>query len=121
MVMGMSSQIGDTTPTPDDSSSLLLECDLAIYRKSVPGQEFDLSVFRNPPAHYRGAPLWSWNNELHEEQLLRQIECMRDMGMGGFHIHSRTGLDTEYLGFEFMEMVQKCVLKGKEEGMLTWL
>lgn len=46
---------------------------------------------------------------------------MRDMGMGGFHIHSRTGLDTEYLGSEFMEMVQKCVLKAKEEGMLTWL
>ena len=27
------------------------------------------------------------------------------MGMGGAHIHSRTGMDLPYLGKEFMEMV----------------
>jgi hypothetical protein len=28
------------------------------------------------------------------------------MGLGGFHIHVRVGLDTEYMGEEFMDNVK---------------
>jgi hypothetical protein len=83
--------------------------------------ELDLTLFHHPTAEYRGAPFWSWNTRLDKEQLLRQIEVFKIMGMGGFHIHSRTGLATEYLGQMFMDMVKACLQKGQEEGMLTWL
>jgi hypothetical protein len=43
------------------------------------------------------------------------------MGFGGFHMHSRVGLDTEYLGEEYMDIVKKCVERAKEKGMLAWL
>jgi len=78
-------------------------------------------AFQSPGSLYRGAPLWSWNNRLDGDQLRRQIDCLKAMGMGGFHIHARTGLDTEYLGREFFERVKECRLYASEKGMLTWL
>jgi len=49
----------------------------------------------HPPSSYRGTPFWAWNNRLDKAQLLRQIEVFKQMGLGGFHIHARTGLATE--------------------------
>jgi hypothetical protein len=43
------------------------------------------------------------------------------MGMGGFHIHVRVGLDAEYLGDEFMDHVRVCVEYAKTKGMLACL
>lgn len=78
-------------------------------------------LFANPGAEYRGTPFWSWNTKLDETQLLEQIETFQQMGLGGFHIHVRTGLDTEYLGPEFMRIVKSCVDRAEEKGMLAWL
>lgn len=79
------------------------------------------STFKNPPEEFRGAPLWSWNCKLEKEELLRQIDVYKKMGIGGFHIHCRTGLNTPYLGEEFMECVKASVDKAKTEGMKAWL
>ena len=79
------------------------------------------SAFDNPPSLFRAAPFWSWNNRLDPDQLCRQIDVFKTMGMGGFHMHPRTGLDTEYLGPDYMLAVQRCVDKAKQEGMLAWL
>jgi hypothetical protein len=81
----------------------------------------DPQLFQNPTAEYRGTPFWSWNSKLDRDQLIRQIDVLKAMGMGGFHIHARTGLATEYLGNEFMDMVRACVEKAKQEQMLAWL
>ena len=78
-------------------------------------------LFQNPPAQYRGAPFWSWNCRLDSKVLPEQIDAFKAMGFGGFHIHSRIGLDTEYLGEEFMECVKRSNEYGKQLGMLTWL
>jgi hypothetical protein len=83
--------------------------------------ELGEGLFRNPPAEYRGTPFWSWNNKLDLPQLLRQIEVFRAMGFGGVHIHSRTGLDTEYLGDEWMRAVVACTERAAELSMLSWL
>lgn len=83
--------------------------------------KLDETLFQNPTSEYRGAPFWAWNEKLNKEKLLRQIEYMKEMGFGGFHIHSRTGMATEYLGDEFMATVKSCLEKGKQEDMLTWL
>ena len=91
-----------------------------LYPKS---RESKLSkeLFKNPTSEYRGTPFWSWNCELDKAELLRQIDCLKEMGFGGFHIHSRPGMTTEYLGDEFMELVKACSDKADKEGMLTWL
>lgn len=83
--------------------------------------DLDPLLFRDPPAAFRGAPLWSWNCALDRDRLLRQIEVLRAMGLGGFHIHVRTGLATPYLGAEFMDHVRACVERAAALGMRAWL
>jgi len=79
------------------------------------------SLFKNPSSEFRGAPFWSWNCKLEKEELMRQLDVYQEMGIGGFHIHCRTGLDTPYLGEEFMDMVKVSVEKAKTDDMKVWL
>lgn len=89
------------------------------YPKSA--EAFNHELFQNPSAEYRGCPFWSWNDKLDRKRLLDQIDDFKTMGMGGFHIHSRVGLDTEYLGEEFMDLVRECVDKAEREHLLACL
>lgn len=84
-------------------------------------KRLDMNLFKNPTAEYRGAPFWSWNTKLDKESLLMHIEAFEKMGLGGFNMHARVGLATEYLGKEFMEMVKFCTEKAKEKGLYAWL
>jgi hypothetical protein len=77
--------------------------------------------FLNPPLPLRGAPFWSWNDELKVEELVRQLRDMKAHGMGGFFMHSREGLETEYMGPEWLECVRETVRAAAEEGMGAWL
>ena len=58
-------------------------------------KNLDPALFQNPTAEYRGAPFWAWNSKLEKEELLWQIELLKKMGFGGFHMHARSGLATE--------------------------
>ena len=53
-------------------------------------------------AAYRPIPFWSWNDALKPERLRRQIDEMAASGMGGFFMHARGGLETEYMGEDWM-------------------
>jgi len=79
------------------------------------------ALFQNPGSRYRGTPFWSWNGDLNRERLFDQIEEFRRMGLGGFHMHPRTGLSTEYLGKEYLDLIKACTERAKERGMLAWL
>lgn len=80
-----------------------------------------IDKFSNPPAEFRGAPFWAWNCKLDKQTLLKQIDYFKEMGMGGFTMHCRVGLDTEYLGEEFMDIVKACVTKAKALKMKAYL
>ncbi len=82
--------------------------------------KFD-DLFASPGALYRDTPFWAWNCKLEPEELKRQIRIFKQMGMGGFHMHARTGLDTPYLSPEFMNCVKECVRTAKDLDMLAWL
>ena len=69
----------------------------------------------------RGKPFWSWNGKLDREEVLRQVHVMKAMGMGGFFIHSRTGLQTEYLGEEWMELCRLAAEEGARLDMQVFL
>lgn len=91
-----------------------------LYKKNS-AKTLSPELFQNPTAEYRCTPFWAWNGPLDKDQLCRQIEYMKQMGMGGFHMHPRTGLDTEYLSDEFMDAVKVCCDKAEAEEMLAWL
>ena len=69
----------------------------------------------------RGKPFWSWNGQLEKSELLRQVDVVKEMGMGGAFMHSRTGLKNEYLGHEWFELINSCAQKCKEEDLEGWL
>ena len=77
--------------------------------------------FRNPGPAYRAKPFWAWNGRLDKEELLRQIDCIAEMGFGGFFMHSRTGLGTPYLSDEWFDLINACADKGKALGLEAWL
>jgi hypothetical protein len=77
--------------------------------------------FADPGPAYRGKPFWCWNGELDRDELLRQIHVIGDMGWGGFFMHSRTGLATEYLGDEWFELINACADEGEALGLEAWL
>ncbi|MBR6767066.1 MAG: hypothetical protein IKM02_03860 [Clostridia bacterium] len=78
-------------------------------------------LFKAPGSEYRGAPFWAWNCELEKDELLWQLEVMKKMGLGGAHMHVRTGMATPYLSDEHMDLVKACVDKCRDEKMLAWL
>ena len=66
---------------------------------------------------YRCIPFWSWNDELDEQGLVDQVEWMNDNGVGGFFMHARGGLKTEYLGEKWFSCIKACSEKAEELGM----
>lgn len=78
-------------------------------------------LFVNPGAQYRGKPFWSWNGELRETELKRQVGVMKEMGLGGYFMHSRAGLITEYLGDEWFDLINAVADEGEKQGMEAWL
>lgn len=69
---------------------------------------------------YRSIPFWSWNDKLTPEGLKKQIRWMNDKGIGGFFMHARSGLQTEYLSEEWMECIEACADEAERLGMKAW-
>lgn len=91
-----------------------------LYKKKD-DKKLDLKLFENPTDEYRGAPFWSWNCKVTKELIDHQIDVYKQMGIGGFTIHARTGLETEYMSDEFLNLVSYCNEKAKSMGMYCYL
>lgn len=91
-----------------------------LYKKNSE-KKLSKELFENPTSEYRGTPFWAWNSMLEKDELERQIDVFKEMGLGGFHMHVRTGLKNKYLSDEYMHLVRGCVEKAKDEKMLAWL
>jgi len=80
-----------------------------------------IGLFADPPASYRSAPLWVWNNRVTEEQIESQLADFKAKGMGGVFIHPRPGLITPYLSEEWLALCRQAVETGKKLGLSIWL
>ena len=69
---------------------------------------------------YRSIPFWSWNDELEEDELREQIKWMKSQGFGGYFMHARGGLTTEYLGDKWFKCVEACLDEGEKQGLDSW-
>lgn len=76
--------------------------------------------FKNVPNKYRPIPFWSWNEKLKMEETVFQIDEMNRIGKGGFFMHARGGLQTEYMGKEWFDNVEVAIEKAEELGMDAW-
>ena len=82
-----------------------------LYEKNKKEEKLDIELFKNPTAEYRGTPFWAWNCDLQKDELCRQIDVFKEMGLGGFHMHCRDGMSTTYLSDGFMGLVKACTEK----------
>lgn len=91
-----------------------------LYKKNV-SESLSDELFADPTSEYRCTPFWAWNCKLDTDLLDREIDAMKEMGMGGFHMHSRTGMATDYMSDDFLKIIRHCVEKAKKEDMYAYL
>lgn len=84
-------------------------------------EELTFAAFQNPGREYRGVPFWAWNCRMDQAKIDDTIQTLKEMGMGGCHIHCRTGMDHPYMGEEFLSLVKYASEKLSENQMETWL
>jgi len=80
-----------------------------------------LIEMENPGAKWRAKPFWALNDELETGEIRNQIKKFKEMGFGGYFMHSRVGLKTPFLGEEWFEMIAAGIDEGKRTGLETWL
>ena len=75
---------------------------------------------KNPPNKYRPAPFWSWNEKLNTTETAAQVREMADVGIGGYFMHARGGLQTEYMSDVWFDNVKVTLQEGQKLGMKSW-
>lgn len=92
-----------------------------MFYKKNNTEKLDDALFLKPTNEYKGQPFWCWNCKVTKEMIKKQIDVYEQMGIGGFTLHCRTGLETPYMGEEFMELVSYANAYAKEKGMYLYL
>lgn len=80
-----------------------------------------LSRIENPRSEYRGFPFYSLNADLKPDEMRRQAHIFKEMGCGGFFLHSRVGLENPYLGKDFMNALRASIEECEKLGLHPWL
>ncbi len=76
-------------------------------------------TFADPPREFGILPFWFWNDDLQDDELIRQIHEFYAKGFGGFLLHPRVGLSRRigYLTDEFFRLVRLAVDEAAKLGM----
>ena len=77
--------------------------------------------FTNPGVEFRPVPFWFWNSKLDLDEIERQVHLMHKAGLGGFFMHARFGLETEYMGKDWMDCIGRAVQTAHQCGIKAWL
>jgi hypothetical protein len=108
--------------------ALLAGCLTTVHTAGVAGEpgtlqtsKAVLAAFKDPPAGYRSAPLWVWNDRMTPALIDRDLNDMKAHGIGGAFIHPRPGLITPYLSDEWLALCRHAVNTGKKLGMKIWI
>ena len=81
----------------------------------------DHNDLRDPGAEWRAKPFWALNDDLDTDEIRFQISKFKEMGFGGYFMHSRVGLKTHFLSEQWFEMIAAGIDEGKKTGLETWL
>lgn len=82
---------------------------------------FDMNIVANPPAIYRPAPFWSWNEVLDGNEVRRQVHELARGGLGGGFMHARLGLITPYRKADFYAAIATVLEEARTLGLQMYL
>jgi len=76
-----------------------------------------------PPAEFSLCPFWFWNDNLTEDEIIRQIEDFRAHGVYGFLIHPRAGLPKSigWMSDNMIKYMRIAIEEAAKHGMLVLL
>ncbi len=77
--------------------------------------------FKNPPALYRPAPLWVWNDEMDDAEIDKQLAALSSHGFGGAFVHPRPGLISGYLDDDWFARWGHALETAKGLGMKLYI
>lgn len=80
-----------------------------------------LKKLQNPENEYRPIPFWSWNDKLDADFMKHQIGEMKKAGLGGYFMHARSGIETEYLSEEWFDCITTGLESGEKSGLDSWI
>jgi len=89
--------------------------------KLVNSEPLEPKKFKDPSRDLGILPFWFWNGDLRYDEMERQMEEYYDKGMPGFFIHSRFGIEVDYLSEEWFDRVRFTCEKAKDIGMEAWV
>lgn len=74
---------------------------------------------KNPHKEFTPIPFWFLNDDLTDEEIVRQLKDFKEKGVDGVVLHPRIGLPESigYLSDEFMHYIRLCVETAKELDM----
>ena len=77
------------------------------------------ATFADPPREFGIMPFWFLNDDLEEEEIVRQIREMHAKGFGGFIPHARVGLSRRvgYLTDEWFRLMRVAAAEAERLGM----
>ena len=64
---------------------------------------------------------YSFNGDMKRDELLSQLEGMRAVGIDGFFVHARAGLELEYMGKEWLDRFRFCVETAGRLGLTVYI
>lgn len=79
------------------------------------------SINKSNPTDYGALCFWSWNDNIENEELKRQLEDFSKGRFKGVVIHSRAGLRIPYMGEEWFEAFKFTVKEAKKLGLEVWI
>jgi hypothetical protein len=78
---------------------------------------------QDPPREFTLLPLWFWNDDLREDELIRQIDDFEKHGVYGFCIHPRVGLprDIGWMSDRMLHFMRVAIAEAKRRKMYVVL
>lgn len=70
---------------------------------------------------YKMISFWSWNMDMNEKEVRRQIRGFKEQGFGGFFVHSRAGLTIKYMEETWFEVCRVAIEEAERLGLDVWI
>ncbi len=79
------------------------------------------TLFADPLRQYTDAPLWVWNDQLTEEQIVSTMTDLASQNVRQVFVHPRPGLMTPYLSDEWFHLWNIALREAERLDMNVWI